>query len=113
MAESNLEAYVRELHGLPANSRESLRAASLDFVEKHIASFSHMDREKGLLFGEVQSGKTAHMFGIIAATADADPGFKTFVLLTTNNRNLQQQTIRRAFRQLPTFNICDETDDWD
>ena len=72
-----------------------------------------MDREKGLLFGEVQSGKTAHMFGIIAATADADPGFKTFVLLTTNNRNLQQQTIRRAFRQLPTFNICDETDDWD
>jgi hypothetical protein len=70
-----------------------------------------MDRIKGLLFGEVQSGKTSHMFGVIAATADADPGFKTFVLLTTNNRNLQQQTIRRAFRQLPTFNICDESDD--
>jgi hypothetical protein len=70
-----------------------------------------MERIKGLLFGEVQSGKTAHMFGIIAASADADPGFGTFVLLTTNNRNLQQQTIRRAFRQLTTFNVCDEGDD--
>jgi hypothetical protein len=107
----HLDAYLKELGTMPKASRESLDRASRDFVAKHVSNFSHMDREKGLLFGEVQSGKTAHMFGIIAATADADPGFKTFILLTTNNRNLQQQTIRRAFIQLPTFNICDETDD--
>lgn len=111
MTSSHLDSYIQELGHLNDANKKSLRTASEDFVNRHIRQFSHMDRVKGLLFGEVQSGKTAHMFGIIAATADADSGFKTFVLLTTNNRNLQQQTIRRAFRQLSSFNICDETDD--
>lgn len=111
MTSNHLDSYIQELAHLNDANKKSLRAASEDFVNQHIRQFSHMDRVKGLLFGEVQSGKTAHMFGIIAATADADSGFKTFVLLTTNNRNLQQQTIRRAFRQLSSFNICDETDD--
>ncbi len=110
-ANLHLDAYLNELSNIPQSSRETLRSASLAFVTDHISNFSHMDQVAGLLFGEVQSGKTAHMFGIIAATADRDPGFRTFVILTTNNRNLQQQTIRRAFRQLPTFNVCDETDD--
>jgi hypothetical protein len=111
MSSLHLDAYLGELAHLTEASRKSLVRASDDFVKEHISNFTHMDRIKGLLFGEVQSGKTSHMFGIVAATADADPGFKTFVLLTTNNRNLQQQTIRRAIRQLPTFNVCDETDD--
>jgi hypothetical protein len=111
MTSNHLNSYIDELAHLNATNKFSLRSASEEFVNLHIKNFTHMDRVKGLLFGEVQSGKTAHMFGIIAATADADPGFKTFVLLTTNNRNLQQQTIRRAFRQLSTFNVCDETDD--
>lgn len=112
MHDSNhLSAYISAISSPNSALGEAVREHSLDFVDARIRSFSHMERIKGLLFGEVQSGKTAHMFGIIAASADADPGFGTFVLLTTNNRNLQQQTIRRAFRQLKTFNVCDEGDD--
>jgi hypothetical protein len=108
---SHLDNYVSVIASENPRLGEAVREHSNGFANARIRTFTHMQRTKGLLFGEVQSGKTAHMFGIIAASADIDAGFKTFVLLTTNNRNLQQQTIRRAFRQLTTFNVCDESDD--
>lgn len=111
VSSAHLSSYVSVISPDNPTLGEAVREHALEFVEARIRDFSHMERIKGLLFGEVQSGKTAHMFGIIAAVADADPGFATYVLLTTNNRNLQQQTIRRAFRQLKTFNVCDEGDD--
>ena len=109
--DQHLDTYLQQISSSDHRLEDALRQNSQRFIASQISNFTHMERTKGLLFGEVQSGKTAHMFGVIAATADADPGFGTFVLLTANNRNLHQQTIRRAFRQLPTFNICDESDD--
>jgi hypothetical protein len=108
---SHLDSYLDALKNIPARGRDSLRKSAGDFVEAHIRSFDHFSRTTGLLFGEVQSGKTSHMFAIIAAIADADPGFKTFVLLTANNINLQEQTFKRALAQLSSFNVCNEFDD--
>ena len=62
---------------------------------RHIKNFSFTSHEIGLLFGNVQSGKTGQMFGIICKAADL--GFPAFVLLTTDNIVLQQQTLERAF----------------
>ena len=42
------------------------------------------------MLGNVQSGKTAQMLGIISAMADS--GYKIFVLLTTDNVDLHRQT---------------------
>lgn len=53
-----------------------------------------MSHEVGLLFGNVQSGKTGQMFGVISKAADL--GFSVFLLLTTDNIVLQQQTIDRV-----------------
>ena len=61
-----------------------------------------------LVVGYVQSGKTSHMFGLM--TAAADEGFGIFVLLTTDNILLQQQTFKRAERDLCDFCVCDEND---
>jgi endonuclease/exonuclease/phosphatase (EEP) superfamily protein YafD len=61
-----------------------------------------------LLFGEVQSGKTGQMFGIIAAAVDK--GFDLFLVLTTDNTRLQQQTFKRALDSFPRFCVCGETD---
>lgn len=79
-----------------------------DVVPKYISSFSFRDHVVGLLVGDVQSGKTSHMFGIM--TAAADEGFGIFVLLTTDNILLQQQTFKRAERDLCDFCVCDEND---
>ena len=89
---------------------ESLRSVADEFVERKIARFDYIHSERCLLLGEVQSGKTSQIFGIIAATADASPLFKTFLLLTTSNISLHKQTIERAMSMLRTFDVCGEYD---
>jgi hypothetical protein len=48
------------------------------------------------------------MFGIIAAAVDK--GFDLFLVLTTDNTRLQQQTFKRALDSFPRFCICGESD---
>lgn len=82
------------------------------FIRRVVKGFSHRDRVNGLLFGEVQSGKTSHTFGILAATADEDEGFRTFVYLSTDNVSLQEQTLIRGIQDLSeTFDIIGESDE--
>lgn len=79
-----------------------------DIVPQYISNFSFREHVVSLLVGDVQSGKTSHMFGIMCAAADE--GFANFILLTTDNIMLQQQTYKRAIRDLKNFCVCDETE---
>lgn len=81
---------------------------SEDVGNKYIKNFSFSGHEIGLLFGNVQSGKTCQMFGIMCKAADL--GFPVFILLTTDNVVLQQQTLSRVRSDLEGFCICGETD---
>lgn len=87
---------------------ESILKTSEDVGNKYIKTFSFSSHEIGLLFGNVQSGKTGQMFGIMCKAADL--GFPVFVLLTTDNVVLQQQTLSRVKSDLEGFCICGETD---
>jgi hypothetical protein len=78
-------------------------------INPYIKEFSYDEHIVGLLLGNVQSGKTSQVFGIISAAADE--GFKIFILLTTDNIYLQQQTYSRAIKFLDTFNVCSEDDE--
>ncbi|MDR4499678.1 MAG: Z1 domain-containing protein [Candidatus Scalindua sp.] len=61
------------------------------------------------LLEKVQSGKTGQVFGIISSSADE--GFDIFILLTTDNVRLQEQTFKRALSTLDTFCIISENDE--
>lgn len=87
---------------------ESIAKTADDVGSQYIKNFSFCSHEIGLLFGNVQSGKTGHMFGIICKAADL--GFPAFVLLTTDNVVLQQQTLDRVRADLSGFCICGEND---
>ena len=87
---------------------ESIRKTANDVGDKYINTFSFSDHEIGLLFGNVQSGKTGQMFGIMCKAADL--GFPAFVLLTTDNVVLHQQTLYRVKSDLEGFCICGEND---
>lgn len=87
---------------------ESIRKTVDNIAPKYLEGFSFCDHEVGLLFGNVQSGKTGQMFGIISVAADL--GFPVFLILTTDNVILQQQTIERVREDLRGFCICDEYD---
>lgn len=87
---------------------ESISKTANDVGNKHIKNFSFTSHEIGLLFGNVQSGKTGQMFGIMCKAADL--GFPVFILLTTDNVVLQQQTLDRVKSDLDGFCICGEND---
>ena len=86
----------------------SIRKTVDNIAPKYFENFSFCDHEVGLLFGNVQSGKTGQMFGVLSAAADL--GFPVFLILTTDNVVLQQQTIERVREDLEGFCICDEYD---
>lgn len=87
---------------------ESISKTADEVGNKYIKNFSFVSHEIGLLFGNVQSGKTGQMFGIICKAADM--GFPAFLLLTTDNIILQQQTLDRVKADLSGFCVCGEND---
>lgn len=107
----HLESYLNILKTTSPAAVESVVDTVEKIVPEHVSSFSHQEHIKGLLLGQVQSGKTGQMFGIVAAAADADDGFSIFVLLTSDISALQQQTYKRALESMDTFNVCDEHDE--
>lgn len=76
---------------LPAESYGS----SADALSKYVSNGSCL---KGMVIGNVQSGKTGNMAGVIAMAADI--GFNFFVVLTGTIENLRVQTEKRLFRDL-------------
>lgn len=104
-----LKQYLKTISGRGnIKLAESISKTAEDIGNLYIKTFSFSSHEIGLLFGNVQSGKTGQMFGIICKAADL--GFPVFVLLTTDNVVLQQQTLDRVKSDLSGFCICGETD---
>lgn len=106
---SYLSGYLQRIS---AQGNASLATSIRDTVDRivpeYIGQFSFTEHVVSLLVGDVQSGKTSQMFGLICAAADE--GFMNFVLLTSDNVLLHQQTCERAKRDLCEFCICDEND---
>jgi len=104
-----LETYLKKIEGRGNKQlADSIRKTVENIAPKYLEGFSFCDHEVGLLFGNVQSGKTGQMFGVISVAADL--GFPVFLILTTDNVILQQQTIERVREDLEGFCICDEYD---
>ena len=87
---------------------ESISKTAEDIGKNYISTFSFISHEIGLLFGNVQSGKTGQMFGVLCKAADL--GFPVFLMLTTDNIVLQAQTLERVKSDLEGFCICGEDD---
>lgn len=105
---SFLQSYLNRIATKNTALSIAIRKTADDIVPQYIKNFSYKDHVVSLLVGDVQSGKTSHMFGLMCAAADE--GFPIFILLTTDNIILQQQTLNRAIRDLPDFCVCDETE---
>lgn len=86
----------------------SIEQTATEIGDRYIQDFNFCEHRIGLLFGNVQSGKTGQMFGTI--TKATDLGFPAFVLLTTDNIVLQQQTFERVQNDLTGYCICGEND---
>ena len=88
---------------------QSINNTSIAFLHKIDDNFDISNQLNALLLGNVQSGKTAQMLGIISALADK--GYKLFILLTTDNVDLHRQTYNRVKESLNCFNVLNEKED--
>jgi hypothetical protein len=106
---SHASEYLARLAEDTPEAVSSVRG-TMDLISKeNLSNFSYMDHEVGLLLGQVQSGKTGQMFGVMSAAADH--GFELFLVLTSGMTALQQQTFERAMQSIDTFNVCNENDE--
>lgn len=105
----------RYLNKIKANGNDelatSIQKTAEDVGSRYIETFDFISHEIGLLFGNVQSGKTGQMFGIICKAADL--GFPAFLILTTDNNVLQEQTLERVKNDLDDFLVLGENDSKD
>lgn len=105
-----LDNYLRQYRDAGKNElADSIENTARRVGEKQISQFSYTTNEMGLLFGNIQSGKTGQTFGIISEAADLE--FHYFFFMTTDNKLLQKQTLERAEHDLPDFVICGENEE--
>jgi hypothetical protein len=103
---SNLDEYLETIKF--NDTKQTILDVTSKLFDNQLSAFDYQSQLNGLLLGEVQSGKTGQMFGIIAAAVDK--GFDLFLVLTTDNTRLQQQTFKRALDSFARFCVCGETD---
>lgn len=98
------------LNTLQSNElRESVVNTSNKLVSNISSRFSFVSQLNCLLLGNVQSGKTGQMLGAISLLADK--GYRLFILLTTDNVDLQRQTYNRVKKSLLDFNVISEKEE--
>lgn len=109
---SYLETYLQNIRKKNPAFAKSIKKTAEDISDKYLSSFDFNSHRMGLLFGNVQSGKTGHVFGVMCKAVEL--GFQFFIMLTTDNIALQEQTYDRAKRDLEDKNdfiVCSEGDE--
>lgn len=90
-----------EEKGFSKNSIKEIEKSSLEIL-KGLSTDTKVDGAiKGLVVGNVQSGKTANMAGLMALAADH--GFNYFIILSGIIENLRKQTARRLFNDMNAY----------
>ncbi|STO54820.1 stress-sensitive restriction system protein [Canicola haemoglobinophilus] len=102
-----LQTYLNQL--TPPELADSVKNTVSGFMDK-LAQIELKKAQNVLLLGNVQSGKTAQVLGVLSALAD-DGDHKIFLYLTTDSVDLQQQTGKRAKENLDKFIVLSEDDD--
>lgn len=102
-----LASYISSLRF--SDLKDTVANTSSDIFLKVKSCFDNQNEATGLLLGNVQSGKTAQMLGIMSKLADE--GYQMFIVLTTDNVDLQNQTYQRIKESLPLFNVFGEKDE--
>ena len=73
---------------------DTLDQKLMNYILNPNAEYSEPVMRKGLIIGDVQSGKTSTYIGYICKAADA--GYKVFILLTGTTESLRKQTQERV-----------------
>lgn len=100
-----LESY---LNSIPLHQKSSIKEVSKSFIDKLKKTDPKQKTRNTLLLGNVQSGKTGKVLGLVSSLADEN--YKFFIYLTTDSVDLQKQTFERVKNSLEKFSVLSEND---
>ena len=89
---------VLEKKGFSSKSISDIENSTLKILKKLSNDTTNAEPIKGLVIGNVQSGKTANMAALMAMAADWSWNF--FIILSGTIENLREQTKKRIFNDL-------------
>lgn len=97
---SSWQLYQKKLidQGWSESSVENIKKSSFEILQNLSMDTADYGPIKGLVIGNVQSGKTANMAGLMAMAADN--GFNYFIILSGVIENLRQQTSTRLYEDM-------------
>lgn len=84
--------------GWAESARINIETSAFKILERISQDTRGRQANKGLVVGDVQSGKTANMAGLMAMAADH--GYNFFIILSGVIENLRQQTSDRLYKDL-------------
>lgn len=84
--------------GWDESARINIETSAFKILERLSQDTRGRHANKGLVVGDVQSGKTANMAGLMAMAADH--GYNFFIILSGVIENLRQQTSDRLYKDL-------------
>lgn len=92
------DRYFGRLTSMRAPGLDDLNRTTSEVVKLLAAPQARDQKRKGLVMGNVQSGKTRHFSGVIAKAMDA--GYRFVIVLSGTNNNLREQTQSRLDHDL-------------
>jgi len=106
---SNTQALMTQMQGAgisPSDCNVIVQTAREILVR--CVSPSTNGSERGLIYGNIQSGKTAVIIAVM--TLGLDNGYRNFIVLTSDLNDLYEQTLSRIQSTLHTCNILGKQD---
>ena len=97
---SSWQLYKKKLldNGFKPDTVDEIERTTLKILKRLNGDTTESDPVKGLVIGNVQSGKTANMAALMAMAADW--GWNMFIVLSGTIENLRVQTQNRLFNDL-------------
>lgn len=90
--------HLIEDNGFEETAVDNIEASCLSILKRLRTKTEKTDPVRGLVVGNVQSGKTANMAGLMAMAADY--GWNMFIVLSGTIENLRRQTQTRLYNDL-------------
>jgi len=103
----NLRDYLEREERISFQDFENILKDAQDIFERCLP-LDENGAIKGLIYGHVQSGKTAIILTTMALAADN--GYKNFIVLTSNINDLYDQTLGRIKKSLDGFTVLGKKD---
>ncbi|ALC05559.1 stress-sensitive restriction system protein 2 [Corynebacterium deserti GIMN1.010] len=90
--------------------RAAITETTDTFSERILDTFDWVSFSQCLMYGDVQSGKTSHVLGIIGRAFDE--GIRFALFLTSDNTRLVDQTFERILGAFPAVSVCNGNDEF-